>query len=145
MHECPEGRRGWGKGEGISRRLPAEHRAHCGAWSYNPEIMPWGEIKSWFLNLLNHPGTSNCCSNVTICIINKSHQEVLRGWLSETGFGILITIDNKFSLGWNAFRDPKGLLKHQWFVGCLACSVNRACDSCSWVVSSSSTLCVEIT
>ena len=44
------------EGERISSRLPTECGAWHGAWSHDPEIMTWAEIKSWMLNRLSHPG-----------------------------------------------------------------------------------------
>ena len=51
---------GGGKGEGerISQACSnIQHRAQCKAWSQDPEIMIWAEIKSWMLNQVSHPGT----------------------------------------------------------------------------------------
>ena len=50
--------RGMGRGreEKISSRFHAEHRAQCGAPTYNPEIMTCEEITSRMLNQLSHLG-----------------------------------------------------------------------------------------
>ena len=52
-----ENERAWvgGRDRGTSR-LPTEYWAQHGAWSHNPEIMTWAEIKSQMLNQLSHPG-----------------------------------------------------------------------------------------
>ena len=52
--------RGLGKGQRvrISSRLYAEH----GAWSQNPAIMTWAQIKSQRLNWLSHPGGTSLTS-----------------------------------------------------------------------------------
>ena len=42
--------------ERISRRLHAQHRAPHGAWSHDPGVVTWAEIKSQMLNWLSHPG-----------------------------------------------------------------------------------------
>ena len=54
---------GWGQRAETERergsilsRLPTEHGAQPGAWSRNPEIMTWAEIRSRMLNWLSHPG-----------------------------------------------------------------------------------------
>lgn len=50
--------RGWCKGrERLSSKLPAEHRAQCGAWSHHPEIMIQAKTKNQMINWLNHPDT----------------------------------------------------------------------------------------
>ena len=51
---------GVGGRERISSRLLTECGAHCGAWSQDPEIMTWGEIKSQTLKWLSHPGAPRC-------------------------------------------------------------------------------------
>lgn len=43
--------------EGISSRLPTEHRSGYKAQSHDPEIMTQAEIKSQMLNRLSHSGT----------------------------------------------------------------------------------------
>jgi len=63
--------------EGRSRergRLPTECRAQSRAWSHNPEIMTWAEIKSQMLNWLSHPSTPLPCFSE----INpfKSHKRI---------------------------------------------------------------------
>ena len=46
----------WGRNrERILSRLHAQHRAWCRAWSHDPDVMTWAEIKSWTLNQLSHP------------------------------------------------------------------------------------------
>ena len=55
----------------------AGHRAWCGAWSHNPEIMTWAEIKSQALNQLNHPGAP--CINLLL------KRKTLRGtWVAQS-------------------------------------------------------------
>ena len=54
--------REWGRGaegetERILSRSHAQCRGWCGAWSHDPGIITWAEIKSWMLNWLTHPGT----------------------------------------------------------------------------------------
>lgn len=41
-------------GERISSWLLAEHRAPHGAWSWEPDILIWAEVKGWMLNCLSH-------------------------------------------------------------------------------------------
>ena len=35
--------------ERFSSQLPTQSGAKCGAWSFEPEIVTWAEIKSWML------------------------------------------------------------------------------------------------
>ena len=43
----------------IPSRLPTEHRAHPRAWSMNPKVMTWAEIKSQMFNQLNYSSNSS--------------------------------------------------------------------------------------
>ena len=56
-----EREREWARGgqrerERISNRFPTECGAWPNAWSYNPEIMTWAEMKSQMLIWPSHPG-----------------------------------------------------------------------------------------
>ena len=50
----------------ILSRLLAQHGAQGRAWSHDPGIMTWTEIKSQVLNQLSHPSTP--ISSVFLCI-----------------------------------------------------------------------------
>ena len=58
VRESAHRRRSRGKG---TSKLCTEHRAQCGVWSPDPEIVTWAEIKSQMLNWLRHPGTHIDC------------------------------------------------------------------------------------
>lgn len=51
-------------------RLHPQHRAQCGAWTHDPEIDTWAEIKSWIPNWLNHPG------NHALSLIQNTLQQI---------------------------------------------------------------------
>ena len=55
--ECMCRSRGRDRKRENLKRLPAELRAQCSAWSQELEIMTWVKIKCQLLNLLSHPGT----------------------------------------------------------------------------------------
>ena len=52
---------GEGERERILSRLHAQGRVQCGAWSHNPGIMTWAEIKSRTLSWLSHSGAPRRC------------------------------------------------------------------------------------
>ena len=55
-------------------RLHPQHRAQCGAWTHDPEIDTWAEIKSWIPNQLSHPDTTpSMCFLIGSSIYHTSH------------------------------------------------------------------------
>ena len=78
-------------------RLYTEYGARWRAWSHDPEIMTWGEIKSQILNWLSHPGAlsspflknkfpSNLCRARVWRCPQRTHPQSCKGCV--------------FSLGW---------------------------------------------
>ena len=63
--------------ERILSNLHTQHRAQYRAWSHDPEIMTWVEIKSQALNHLSHPGAPEpifICTNTSIFKWGRSQQ-----------------------------------------------------------------------
>ena len=70
------------RGEGRERllsRLHAHHGTQCGAWSLDPGVVTWAEIKSWTFNRPSHPDALGMCvwtrppGNSEAHLVSKSH------------------------------------------------------------------------
>ena len=63
-----------GRGERILSRLHAQCRIQRRAWSYDPEIMTWAEIKSWTLKWLSHAYTPSLISWSQLRLWSQGHE-----------------------------------------------------------------------
>ena len=66
VHGQTEEEQGERKRENPKHPLQCQHRAKCGTWSHDPEIMTFAEIKSQTLNGLSHLGSSVQFSLLTL-------------------------------------------------------------------------------